>query len=284
VVRLDFEEFMASPTVPYVLGGTQTEQQRLAAQAQGLENPTRWMLDQINIKPGIKAVDVGCGPIGITNLLSERVGADGLVVGVEREPRFLEMARTEQANRDLRNVQFVKADATQTGLDRSSYDFVHERLVLINIPLASQQAVLKEMLSLLKPGGTIAIQEFDFVSFACDPDHASWNALYSTWCDAFQAAGGGNLFIGRSLRRLLRWAGAENIRIHVHANIPQIGEYQRTHLLSLIESTPDLMLASGRMNAVELQAHMAALAKHLADPETTLIDRLVVQAWGTKPI
>jgi hypothetical protein len=52
VVRLDFEEFMASPTVPYVLGGTQTEQQRLAAQAQGLENPTRWMLDQINIKPG----------------------------------------------------------------------------------------------------------------------------------------------------------------------------------------------------------------------------------------
>lgn len=145
------------------------------------------------------------------------------------------MARTEQTNRDLRNVQFVKADATQTGLDRSSYDFVHERLVLINIPLASQQAVLKEMLSLLKPGGTIAIQEFDFVSFACDPDHASWNALYSTWCDAFQAAGGGNLFIGRSLRRLLRWAGAENIRIHVHANIPQIGEYQRTHLLSLIE-------------------------------------------------
>lgn len=79
---------MASPTVPYVLGGTQTEQQRLAAQAQGLENPTRWMLDQINIKAGIKAVDVGCGPIGITNLLSERVGADGLVVGVEREPRF----------------------------------------------------------------------------------------------------------------------------------------------------------------------------------------------------
>ena len=43
---------MSSPSVPYVLGGTQTEQQRLAAQAQGLEGPTRWMLDQINIKPG----------------------------------------------------------------------------------------------------------------------------------------------------------------------------------------------------------------------------------------
>ncbi len=35
---------------------------------------------------------------------------------------------------------------------------------------------------------------------------------------------------------------------------------------------------------MELSDHMAALAKHLADPATTLIDRLVVQAWGIKPI
>ena len=83
---------------------------------------------------------------------------------------------------------------------------------------------------------------------------------------------------------LLRSAGAENIQIHAHANVPRIGEYQRMHLLSLIGSTPDLMLASGQLNAAELQDHMVALAKHLADPTTTLIDRLVVHAWGTKPI
>ena len=64
----------------YVLGGTQTEQQRLTAQAGDLEGPARWLLDQINIKPGIRAVDVGCGPIGIMDLLSERVGADGIVL------------------------------------------------------------------------------------------------------------------------------------------------------------------------------------------------------------
>lgn len=155
---------MSSPTVPYVLGGTQTEQQRLIAQAEGLEGPARWMLDRINLKPGIRAVDVGCGPIGIMNLLSERVGADGIVIGVERDPRFFDMARAEQRRRGLSNVKLVNADALNTGLDKNSYDFVHERLLLINIPVAAQQAVLKEMLSLLKPGGMIAIQEFDFVS------------------------------------------------------------------------------------------------------------------------
>jgi SAM-dependent methyltransferase len=234
----------------------------------------------LDLKPGLRAVDIGCGPIGFMNLLSERLGADGIVIGVEREPRFFDMACTEQRRRGLSNVKLVNADALNTGLDKNSYDFVHERLVLINIPLAAEQAVLKEMLSC----GTIAIQEFDFVSFACDPDHPSWNVLFNTWCDAFHAAGGGNLFIGRSLARLLRSAGAENVRIHAHADLPQVGEYQRTHILSLIESTPDLMVGSGKLNAAELRDHMAALAKHLADPKTTLIDRLVVQAWGTKPV
>jgi SAM-dependent methyltransferase len=197
-----------------VLGGTQTEQQRLVAQAQGLEGPTRWMLDRIDLKRGLRAVDVGCGPIGIMNLLSERVGADGIVIGVEREPRFFDMARAEQRKRNLSNVELVNADALNTRLDKNSYDFVHERLVLINIPLATQQTILKEMLSILKPGGTIAIQEFDYVSFACDPDHPSWNLLFNTWCDAFHAASGGNLFIGRSLARLLWSAGAENEYTH----------------------------------------------------------------------
>jgi SAM-dependent methyltransferase len=273
---------MSSFAVPYVLGDTLTEQQRLIVQAQSLEEHARWMLDRIDIRPGFRAVDIGCGPIGITNLLSERVGPDGLVVGVEREPRFFDMARAELSNRGLRNVQLVNADALNSGLEKNSYDLVHERLVLINIPLASQQAILAEMLSLLRPGGTIAIQEFDFVSFACDPDHPSWNILFGIWCDAFHAAGG-NLFIGRSLARLLRSAGAENVQIRARADVPQVGDYQRTHLLSLIESTPELMLGSGRLDAMELRDHIAALAKHLADPATTLIDRLVVQAWGTKP-
>jgi hypothetical protein len=43
---------MSSPTVPYVLGGTQTERDRLITQAEGLEGSTRWMLDRIDLKPG----------------------------------------------------------------------------------------------------------------------------------------------------------------------------------------------------------------------------------------
>jgi hypothetical protein len=62
---------------PYVLGGTQTEEQRLLAQASEFEIQSRWLLEQIDIRPGWRAVDIGCGPIGILNPLSERVGIEG---------------------------------------------------------------------------------------------------------------------------------------------------------------------------------------------------------------
>ena len=93
---------MSSLSVPYVLGDTLSERQRLITQAQAREAYTRSMLDQIAIEPGDRTLDVGCGPIGIMNLLSERVGSDGVVVGVEREPRFVEMAQAEVTQRGLR--------------------------------------------------------------------------------------------------------------------------------------------------------------------------------------
>src|SRR3984893_16371120 len=273
---------MSSLSVPYALGGTLTEQQRLIAQAHGLAAHARWLLDRINVRPGSRAVDVGCGPIGILQLLSERVGPDGAVVGVEREPRFVEMARKELSNRGLRNVRVVEADALNTGLEKSSYDLVHERLILMNVPPPSQEALLAEMLSLLKPGGTIALQEFDSASYVCYPEHPSWNLLLGIWNDTFHATGG-NEFVGRSLARLLLLAGAESVQMKAHVEVAQIGEYRRTHLLSLIESMHDLVLGSGRLKTAELRDHMTALAKHLADPGTTLIDKLIVQAWGQRP-
>ena len=273
---------MSSLSVPYVLGNTLSERQRLIAQAREREAYARSMLDQIPIVPGDRALDVGCGPIGILDVLSERVGSHGVVVGVEREPRFVEMALAEVAQRSLTNVQVVNADALKTGLEKNSFDVVHERLVLINVPPATQEAILAEMFSLAKPGGTIALQEYDAISYVCYPEHPSWKILLGIFNDTFHAAHG-NDFIGRSLGHLLRSAGALNLEMRTHVALPKVGEYQRTHLLSLIEAMRAQILASGRIGEAQLREHMTALSEHLSEPTTTLIDKLVVQAWGRKP-
>src|SRR5262249_3465196 len=150
-----------SSSSQYVFGTGRTERQRLVEQAEWLEPEARWLLDRIGIEQGWRAVDIGCGPVGILNLLSQRVGHCGAVVGAEREGRFADMARAEVEKRGLKNVEIVQADALSAWQECASFDLVHERLVLMNIPECSQEALVAQMVRLLKPGGTIALQDYD---------------------------------------------------------------------------------------------------------------------------
>src|SRR5262249_53701115 len=153
-----------------------------------------------------------------------------------------EMAQAELGQRGLRNVHVINADALRTGLEKNSYDLVHERLVLINLPAGTQEAILAEMFSLLRRGGVIALQEYDSTSYVCYPEHPSWRILLNIFNDTFRAAGGNEL-IGRSLASLLRSTGAEGVEMNAHIRLPTVGEYQRTHQLAMIESMRDLILA-----------------------------------------
>jgi SAM-dependent methyltransferase len=264
----------------YPLGGTQTELARLLTQAEAYEPHANWLLDQTGIGPGWRAIDVGCGPVGILNLLSQRVGADGAVVGLEREARFVAMAEAEIARRGLHNVRIVQGDALDTGLDKNSFDLVHERLVMINV--SAREAFLGELLSLLRPGGMIALEDVDNVSWLCSPRHPSWDVLLNAFHTVFHA-GGGDGFVGRRLPELLRAAGVENVEVKVSVETPALGDYRRTHLLALIDSVRDKVIAKGVLSETELMQHRDALARHLDDPGTTVIDKLLVQAWGRKP-
>jgi SAM-dependent methyltransferase len=215
------------------------------------------------------------------NLLSERVGPHGAVVGVEREARFAEMACTEIDERGLDNASVILGDALNSGLEPSSFDFVHERLVLMNVSEANQKALVSQMLALLKPGGIIALEDYDRVSCVCYPDHPSWAILLDAYSDAFRADGG-NAGTGRTLPWLLRSAGVGDVQMKVHVKAVDVAESRRTHHLGLLEVMHDKILALGRFSEREFADHKKALLQHLLDPATLLIDHLLVQAWGSK--
>jgi ubiquinone/menaquinone biosynthesis C-methylase UbiE len=118
----------------YLLGGSDAERARLRAQAGEFEASARWLLETIGRQPGARVLDVGCGPFGILALLADAVGPAGEVVGLEREHKFLEMARADVARLGLGNVTVLQGDALSSGLDRGSFDLVQERLVLVNVP------------------------------------------------------------------------------------------------------------------------------------------------------
>jgi ubiquinone/menaquinone biosynthesis C-methylase UbiE len=249
---------MPDASATYVFGGDAAELARLIVQAAGLAPQAQWLLDQIPIRAGWRTADIGCGPIGILDLLSERVGPQGLVVGLEREARFLAMACAEAKRRGLGNVRIVAGDALNPDLQEGPFDFVHERLVLMNIPQAQQRTMVSQMLALLKPGGSIALQDYDRVSCVCYPEHPSWAILFKAYADAF-SAGGGNGSTGRVLPWLLRSAGARNVKTKIHASFVDVGDSRRTHHLGLLAVMEDKILALGRFGRTEFAEHKQAL-------------------------
>jgi hypothetical protein len=65
--------------------------------------------------------------------------------------------------------------------------------------------------------------------------------------------------------------------------MPGPGQYRRTHLISLLDSIREKVITTGLMDARTLDAHRNALLEHLADPNTVVVDKLLVQCWGRKP-
>ena len=92
----------------YVFGHSDEEIQRLVRLSR-LYNPcTRRFLDQAGISAGMKVLDVGSGPGEVAQLLAERVGPGGAVVGVELDPATLDIARARARVAGYENVSFVK--------------------------------------------------------------------------------------------------------------------------------------------------------------------------------
>ena len=160
--------------IDYSLGVDDAERARLLAQCAMHRTEAELLLDRVGLRPGDRALDLGCGPLGVLDLLAERVGPTGRVVGIDREKRYLAIARQELDARGLDGVELVAADATGTDLAPASFDLVHERLVLNNVPQPA--AVVDEMVRLTRPGGHVAVQDVDWLTWTCLPEHADWNA------------------------------------------------------------------------------------------------------------
>lgn len=272
----------SSPSARYedVLGVSAHERKRLLEQAESLEPEANWLLDRIDVKQGWKVVDLGCGPLGILDLLRERVGPTGEVLGLDREPRFVAMARQVIAERALTKVKVVEDDARSSSLPRDSFDLVHERLLLIG---PASQPVIAEMFALARPGGIVAAQEIDVFSSYCEPAHPAWNTLFEAF-RTFVAGHGAELGGARQLPALLCDGGFVDVEAEVHAHLARIDEPRRMQLLALIASIRDPLLRGGVFSAGELDDLVTSLRSHLQDHKTTVMPGLVVQAWGRKPV
>ncbi|MGO8961143.1 MAG: methyltransferase domain-containing protein [Streptosporangiaceae bacterium] len=264
----------------YALGSNPDETARLQRQSDELRPEGAALLERLALLPGQSAIDLGCGPRGIIDLLSAAVSPGGRVVGLDANPQHVAMADEYARQSGLANVEVVAADARHTGLPSDSFDVVHARTLLVTIP--EPAAVVREMVRLAKPGGWVASQEPDIEHRLCYPPLPAWDRL----CEIFQASfgrAGADLFIGRRLTELYRAAGLEEIGVTAHASAYPAGHSRRTILPDLVRSLHPTILELGLANERELSDLDRAVREHLTDPRTVAIGHLLFVAWGRKP-
>ena len=264
----------------YLLGYRQAEQERLQRQAQELAHEARWLFDQTGVGAGARVVEIGCGPQGCLDLLSERVGPTGSVMGVERSEDAVNLARKFAADHKLANVQVLNGDARASGLPRSTFDLATARLVLVNVP--QPEEVVAEMVALARPGGTVALHEADWISQVCDPPLPAWDRLFEIF-GAYSTMNGIDLFVGRKVPRMLREAGLVDIRVNPLIHVYPPGHGRRTIFLEFVENLRDRLLDQKLVEDAELQELLKDLKRHLEDPRTLVTSGLFFQAWGRKP-
>jgi len=120
------------------------------------------LVDAIGDAARRQVLDVACGPGIVTSALAERAQE---VVALDLTPQMLEKAKERCSKAGLTNVVFTEGSATALPFCDAHFDAVITRLSFHHFPEPS--AVLKEMLRVLRPGGTVAIA--DVVS-AEEPD------------------------------------------------------------------------------------------------------------------
>lgn len=129
-----------------------------------LENPfmnkvagAQLLLDRAGVIPGMRVLDVGCGPGRITVPAARRVGANGEVVALDVQKAMLQRLQKEIEAQNITNVRLLHAGAGEGKTQPESFDCAFLVTVLGEIP--DKAAALHEIYRALKPGALLSITE-----------------------------------------------------------------------------------------------------------------------------
>ena len=128
----------------------------------GSEQEVAFLIKELNLKPGMKLLDVGCGPGRHSHLFAK---AGITVVGVDISQKFVEIASTAEVSGasflrlDARNLNFDKEFDAVISLCQGAFGLAGE--TNRPVPMADPDGeILKRMSQALVVGGKVALSAF----------------------------------------------------------------------------------------------------------------------------
>jgi SAM-dependent methyltransferase len=258
----------------YLLADQPSELERLQLQSRVWEPSGRQLLAKLGDGFGGRALDVGCGALGWLRILAEWVGPSGLVVGTDIDESLLDAARSFLAAEGISNVELVVDDLFDSKLEPQSFDLVHARYVIAPLGRGREQVVSHQRL--LRPGGSIVLEEWDLGSWRFNPPAPASERLIRLLSEIFATLGGE---AGRGLPDLLRQTGIEEPEIDAHVLALKSGHpYLRLPLQFSVALESRLLET---LSGDELASLRREAESELAEPGRWGTTFMLIQSWGT---
>jgi ubiquinone/menaquinone biosynthesis C-methylase UbiE len=191
----------------YVHGYATEEQQRLIEQAKYWQNKV--LLRDLNISADQHLLELGCGVGAVLGVLGQAFPGLNLA-GIDLHPAQIKYAEKYLSSLGLSNVDLHVGDAVQLPWPDASFDHIYTTWFLEHV--SDPEAVLREAYRVLKPGGTIILNETDYSTILIWPDSSDFQYLQDSFCELFRHAGV-NPNVGRALGSLLLSTGFREVTI-----------------------------------------------------------------------
>ena len=173
------------------------------------------LLAPLELQPGSRVLDYGCGPGFVTEGMAGIVGSAGRAYGVDLNARFVANASDRNSASD--NVSFHLVDGNRILLEDATVDRLLCKNVLEYVP--DVRTTLAEFHRVLEPGGRLLLIDSDWGFVAVEPwGRERTKRFFDAAAPAFKEPE-----IGRKLRAHVLDAGFDDVEVRVQAGVDTEG-------------------------------------------------------------
>jgi SAM-dependent methyltransferase len=245
-----------------------------------VDEMTERMLADAGLGPGMRVLDIGCGPGAVSLMIARRVGSDGHVFAVDRDPRMLELAREKARQAAVSNITFIEGGFDVAFPERGRLDAVVGRRVLMYQPDAARAVI--ELADAVRSDGVIAFHEHDMVAVSDGRTSLPLHDRVRSWLREMLRLEGANLHMGFALHSALTSAGLIVERVRAEANVltPTTSYPIAAIIRAVLPRLLHLGITTEEEADVETLDNRLAAERQAAD--ATCIWEMVFCAWGRK--
>jgi ubiquinone/menaquinone biosynthesis C-methylase UbiE len=260
----------------YVLGTSERAARRLEVQDAHFAAVSERLLDDLALRPNDRVVELGCGAGSFSRRVMRRLGAGGVLVGVDSSAGLLAQAQAALAGQGPARFETVQTDIAELGPWLDGADVVVARTMLHHVPMV--EFVLGRLRAAVRRGTRVGLLEPDFRSplarlaflEATGRPELAPLRIWAIAINELYLASRISPAVGATLARNLELAGYQNVR-EAWVECPS-DALAIENMLMFYDEVRDRLAALGILSAAEAAEQQRLLRELPAGP--------LPAAWG----